>query len=68
MGKHINSGKLMPGSRMLPIDANVNYGKARGYEQYYIEEYKTRTGTIGEDMPLLTVAINIIPLTIAGLV
>jgi len=24
------------------------YGESRGYEQYYIESYETKTGTIGE--------------------
>lgn len=35
---------------MRPLDSNVTYGQARGYEQYYIEKYGTRTGTIGEDI------------------
>ncbi|EBX0303158.1 hypothetical protein DQT12_20870 [Salmonella enterica subsp. enterica serovar Reading] len=50
MGEHIDSGRLTPGSRMQPIDTNLQYGQARGYEQYYIEKYKTRTGTIGEEI------------------
>ncbi|CAM3641204.1 MULTISPECIES: hypothetical protein [Yersinia] len=33
---------------MTPIDENIKYGQARGYEQYYMEKYETRTGTIGE--------------------
>lgn len=65
--EHIDSDRVTLGSRMQTIDTNVAYGKVRGYEQYYIEEYKTRTGTIGEDIPLLTVAINIIHLTIVEL-
>ncbi|MBG5969403.1 hypothetical protein JEP65_18190 [Proteus mirabilis] len=32
------------------LDRNINYGQARGYEQYYIEKYGTRTGIIGEDI------------------
>lgn len=28
----------------------MKYGQARGYEQYYIEKYKTRTGVIGEEI------------------
>ncbi|MFH2244916.1 hypothetical protein ABK706_10905 [Enterobacter sichuanensis] len=35
---------------MLPLDENVTYAQARGYEQYYIEEYKTHTGTLGKDI------------------
>ncbi|MEE3664880.1 hypothetical protein V2I52_23725 [Brenneria sp. g21c3] len=48
--EHIETGRLSPNSRMKPLDSNVTYGQARGYEQYYIEKYKTRTGTIGEDI------------------
>ena len=35
---------------MAPLDENVDYGTARGYEQAYIEHYETKTGTIGEDI------------------
>jgi hypothetical protein len=35
---------------MVVLDENVKYGQARSYEQYYIEKYKTRTGTIGEEI------------------
>ncbi|MGS6175365.1 RHS repeat-associated core domain-containing protein, partial [Enterobacter sichuanensis] len=49
-GEHRDSGRLTPGAQLLPLDENVTYAQARGYEQYYIEEYKTRTGTIGEDI------------------
>jgi hypothetical protein len=47
-GEHLDTERLSPNSRMEPLDRNVTYGQARGYEQYYIEKYKTRTGTIGE--------------------
>lgn len=36
---------------MGPFKRNVTYGKARGYERYYIDKYKTKTGTIGEEIP-----------------
>ncbi|WP_218964660.1 RHS repeat-associated core domain-containing protein [Snodgrassella alvi] len=45
--EHRDTGRFTSG-RMDVIEKNVTYGRARGYEQYYIEEYKTRTGTIGE--------------------
>ncbi len=47
-GEHLDTERLSPDSRMEPLDRNVTYGQARGYEQYYIEKYKTRTGKIGE--------------------
>ena len=47
--EHRDTGRLTSG-RMKTLEENVTYGQARGYEQYYIEEYKTRTGTIGEDI------------------
>ncbi|TKV13887.1 sugar-binding protein, partial [Citrobacter sp. wls619] len=49
-GEHLDTGRLSPDSRMEPLERNVKYGQARGYEQYYIEKYKTRTGTIGEEI------------------
>ncbi|EPB6698041.1 RHS repeat-associated core domain-containing protein [Escherichia coli] len=49
-GEHRGTGRLTPGSEMVILDDNVKYGQARGYEQYYIEKYKTRTGTIGEEI------------------
>ncbi|MED0364458.1 RHS repeat-associated core domain-containing protein, partial [Escherichia marmotae] len=49
--EHESTGRLSKeNGRMLPLDENVKYGQARGYEQYYIEKYKTRTGTIGEEI------------------
>ncbi|MDV6997655.1 RHS repeat-associated core domain-containing protein, partial [Dickeya solani] len=48
--EHLETGRLSPGSRMRVLEDNVNYGQARGYEQHYIEHYKTRTGTIGEEI------------------
>ncbi|ECF2154753.1 TPA: hypothetical protein G8L55_002487 [Salmonella enterica] len=49
-GEHRGTGRLTLGSEMVILDENVKYGQARGYEQYYIEKYKTRTGTIGEEI------------------
>ncbi len=48
--EHAGTGRLTPGASMQPLDRNVTYGQARGYEQYYIEEYKTKTGIIGKDI------------------
>ncbi|HGN9102129.1 TPA: RHS repeat-associated core domain-containing protein, partial [Providencia stuartii] len=48
--EHRASGRLSSGSQMSILDEKINYGQARGYEQYYIEKYGTRTGTIGEDI------------------
>lgn len=33
---------------MMPLDKNITYGQARGYEQAYIEYYGTKTGIINE--------------------
>lgn len=49
-GEHLDTGRLSGEARMRPLEVDVTYGQARGYEQFYIEEYKTRTGTIGEDI------------------
>lgn len=32
------------------LEPDVNYGQARGYEQAYIEYYKTKTGDIGKEI------------------
>ena len=31
-----------PRDKMVPLDSNVKYGQARGYEQAYMEEYETK--------------------------
>lgn len=46
--EHRNSGRLDSSSIMNILAENVTYGQSRGYEQAYIEYYKTKTGTIGE--------------------
>jgi len=46
--EHMTSGRLDATSEMRPLNRNVTYGQARGYEQAYIEHYGTKTGTIGE--------------------
>lgn len=49
--QHMDSGRLVKGKNiMVVLDENVKYGQARGYEQAYIEYYKTRTGIIGEEI------------------
>lgn len=48
--ENLDTGRLSGQARMRPLEMDVTYGQARGYEQYYIEEYKTRTGIIGEDI------------------
>ncbi|GFZ63336.1 hypothetical protein PSE10C_52440 [Pseudomonas amygdali pv. eriobotryae] len=48
--EHIGTERLGPGTEMMPLDKNVNYGQARGYEQAYIEHYETKTGVIGKDI------------------
>ncbi|WP_139829414.1 GIY-YIG nuclease family protein [Lonsdalea iberica] len=48
--QHRASGRLTPGANMQALDRNVTYGEARGYEQYYIEKYETKTGIIGQDI------------------
>ncbi|UDN35175.1 hypothetical protein [Proteus sp. NMG38-2] len=37
----------------MPIENNINYGQSRGYEQFYIEHYKTKIGIIGENISLI---------------
>ncbi|WP_258179866.1 hypothetical protein ACILPN_06595 [Yersinia wautersii] len=32
---------------MEALDRNVTYGQARGYEQFYIDEFGTKTGVRG---------------------
>ncbi|MCH5556181.1 RHS domain-containing protein [Pseudomonas syringae pv. syringae] len=46
--EHVGTNRLGPGTEMVPLDKNVNYGQARGYEQAYIEHYETKTGVIGK--------------------
>ncbi len=48
--EHIGTNRLGPGTEMVPLDKNVNYGQARGYEQAYIEHYETKTGVIGKEI------------------
>lgn len=48
--EHKASGRLSDGANMEPLDQNVTYGEARGYEQARIEHHGTKTGTIGEDI------------------
>nr|WP_258134637.1 PAAR-like domain-containing protein [Escherichia fergusonii] len=47
-GEHIASGRLTKGAKMKVLDSNITYGQARGYEQYYIDKYRTKTGVIDE--------------------
>ncbi|WP_049602241.1 RHS repeat-associated core domain-containing protein, partial [Yersinia similis] len=49
-GEHVTSGRLNGGARMKPLDQNITYGQARGYEQFYIDEFGTKTGVRGEDI------------------
>lgn len=37
---------------MVPIEPDITYKQARGYEQFYIEFFGTKTGIIGEDISL----------------
>jgi RHS repeat-associated protein len=46
--EHAASGRLGIEDEMRPLERNVTYGQARGYEQAYIEHYGTKTATIGE--------------------
>jgi RHS repeat-associated protein len=48
--QHRYSGRLSGQGFILPLDKDVTYGQARGYELAYIEEYGTKTGVIGEDI------------------
>ncbi|NWA69723.1 RHS repeat-associated core domain-containing protein [Pseudomonas reactans] len=48
--EHQASGRLTKDDSttgLRRIEKNVTYGEARGYEQAYIERYKTKTGEIG---------------------
>lgn len=46
--EHRETGRLSASGRMEVLEKNIIYGHARGYEQYYIETYGTRTGKIRE--------------------
>ncbi|MEE5123192.1 RHS repeat-associated core domain-containing protein, partial [Pseudomonas alliivorans] len=46
--EHIESGRLSPDARLRPLDRNINYGQAKGYEQAYIEHYESKTAIVGE--------------------
>lgn len=46
----IKSGRLSGNTGLIPLDENIKYGQARGYEQFHMEKYKTKTGTIGEEI------------------
>ena len=52
-GEHKDSGRLSKDpsvGKMVPLDKNVTYGQARGYEQAYIDHYGTKTGKVGEEI------------------
>lgn len=57
--EHVDTGRLNvnPTEKyptvgdLIPIEQNVTYGQARGYEQFYIEEYDTRHGARGVGGP-----------------
>jgi RHS repeat-associated protein len=45
LGEHVDSGRLNTKTqKMTVLDNNLKYKQARGYEQAYIEHYKTKTG------------------------
>ncbi|WP_284404878.1 RHS repeat-associated core domain-containing protein, partial [Pseudomonas syringae] len=48
--EHLDSGRLVVNGDLKPLDVDVNYGQARGYEQAYIEHHGTKTGVIGEEI------------------
>ncbi len=48
--EHLDSGRLSASGDLKPLDTDVNYGQARGYEQAYIEHGGTKTGVIGQDI------------------
>jgi RHS repeat-associated protein len=48
--EHAGTGRLSPGAKMVPLDKNITYGEARGFEQAYIEHYETKTGVVGEEI------------------
>ena len=48
--EHAGTGRLSPGAKIVPLDKNITYGEARGFEQAYIEHYETKTGVVGEEI------------------
>nr|WP_233356471.1 RHS repeat-associated core domain-containing protein [Brenneria sp. L3-3C-1] len=48
--EHVGTGRMNGSSIMRPLDENITYGQARGYEQAYIDHYQTKTGIIGEEI------------------
>ena len=57
-GEHASSGRLTTGADgvldgktgLFTLESDITYGEARGYEQAYIEHYKTKTGTRGVEI------------------
>ena len=49
--EHKETGRLDPKkSSLRPLDVDITYGEARGYEQCYIDYFDTRHGIIGEEI------------------
>ena len=61
--EHTKTGRLTPGASMRPLDEYVTYGQARGYEQYYIDKFGTKTGGEVNQCQRQTEGIKLTPLT-----
>lgn len=48
MGQHMDTGRYGANSTHQVLHNDLTIEQARGYEQYYIEKHKTKTGIRGE--------------------
>jgi RHS repeat-associated protein len=47
LADHIRNGRAQKTVEIVPIQENIEYSQAKGYEQAYSEKYKTKTGFPG---------------------
>ena len=50
MSQHIATGRYGDNTTHRVLQSDITIEQARGYEQFYIEKYETKTGIIGEEI------------------
>ncbi|WP_223599010.1 RHS repeat-associated core domain-containing protein [Chryseobacterium sp. GVT01B] len=50
MSQHMDTGRYGETTTHRVLQENITIEQARGYEQFYIEQYETKTGIIGEEI------------------
>lgn len=50
MGQHMETGRYGSNTTHKVLESDITIERARGYEQFYIEKYGTKTGTIGAEI------------------